>query len=61
MRKPFEKSRVGYVTEKDKEDLLKVKNFLYGHMNVEKLTKTIKQTKNVSHGSPVPFKQEDRL
>ena len=42
MKQSFEKPRVGYVTEKDKEELLKVKNFLYGHINVEKLTKTIK-------------------
>ena len=34
LKQSFEKQRVGYVTEKDKEELLKVRNFLYGHMNI---------------------------
>lgn len=42
-KKLFEKPRGGYITQDDKIELQKVKNLLYGHINVEKLAQNIKK------------------
>lgn len=60
-RHEFEKPRVGYLTEEDKLTLQRMRNRIYGHVNVDKIAKMIKTDVFDPHDAYYPINRKERL